>query len=283
MSHLSMLYTRISFSCLALLLIIGSIGCSSSAMDPEDPDNPAYLITENNTLVLFDLDNPSNAQSVGVITGLEAGDNILGIDFRPATGTLYLLGSGASLYTVNTSTGVAEHIASLTEDGTPLALDGTAFGVDFNPVPDRLRVVSTSGQNLRINVENGETIVDGDLMYADGDANHGTAPSIVAAGYTNSSAGAESTSLYVIDSNLDIVALQDPPNDGTLNTVGSLGANVTNTTAFDIQSPGNTAFAVVQGSSGPELHRINVSTGSATLVGSIGVSGNVRGLAIPTP
>ena len=34
-------------------------------------------------------------------------------------------------------------------------LDGTEFGVDFNPQVDRLRVVSNSGQNLRLHPDTG--------------------------------------------------------------------------------------------------------------------------------
>lgn len=49
--------------------------------------------------------------------------------------------------------------------------------------------------------------------------------------------------LYVIDSSLDILAIQDPPNDGVLNTVGSLGVDTNNRTAFDI-TPSGEAFAL---------------------------------------
>ena len=41
-----------------------------------------------------------------------------------------------------------------------VALAGASFGVDFNPTVDGLRVVSDTGQNLRVNVDNGMTNVD---------------------------------------------------------------------------------------------------------------------------
>ena len=38
-------------------------------------------------------------------------------------------------------------------------LSGTAFGIDFNPVVDRLRITSNAGQNLRTNVVSGGVMV----------------------------------------------------------------------------------------------------------------------------
>ncbi len=90
------------------------------------------------------------------ITGLTPGDQLVGIDFRPATGQLYGLstpGGGpgsAQLYIIATETAVA------TQVGAPNAvLGGTSFGFDFNPVPDRIRVVSNAGENLRLNPNDG--------------------------------------------------------------------------------------------------------------------------------
>ena len=39
-------------------------------------------------------------------------------------------------------------------------LSGTEFGVDFDDVSDRLRVVSDTGQNLRVDVDSGAVITD---------------------------------------------------------------------------------------------------------------------------
>ncbi|MEK2481574.1 DUF4394 domain-containing protein, partial [Lactobacillus acidophilus] len=77
-------------------------------------------------------------------------------------GLLYAVGSSGRIYTINTSSGAATVKATLTADATDTtlpftALSGTEFGVDLNPVADRLRVVSNTGQNLRINVDNGAT------------------------------------------------------------------------------------------------------------------------------
>ncbi|WP_461122865.1 DUF4394 domain-containing protein [Saccharothrix stipae] len=97
----------------------------------------------------------------------------------------------ARLYTVDPHTGHAVGI------GTAVALDGHAIGFDFNPTVDRIRLVTSKGQNLRLHPDTGAVAAtDGVLAHVDG----GSAPRVAAAGYTNSVAGATSTTLYAIDS-----------------------------------------------------------------------------------
>lgn len=268
--------------CFALLL---AAGCDSN--DPvREITQPAYVLDESQTLFMFDLANPQLTRRVGAITGLASGEQVVAMDFRPANGTLYLLGSTARLYTVNLTTGAATQVSMLTRSGSPLALAGTHFGMDFNPVPDRLRVISNTGQNLRINVDNGDTILDGALAYASGDPGSGTAPQAVAAAYTNSRRGTVSeTRLLVMDAGRNTLVLQNPPNDGVLNTLGALGVDIPATTAFDIRTSGSTneGFALVQVSGGSDLYTVNLTTGASTRVGRIGIGGTLRGLAIPTP
>jgi Domain of unknown function (DUF4394) len=101
------------------------------------------------------------------VTGLVPGTTLVGIDFRPATpGTLVgvgqLPGGSGNVYTIDTSTGAAAVINTIP------TLTGAAFGVDFNPVPNALRIVSDAGQNLRI-VAGGTGVVN-----TDGTLNPGT-------------------------------------------------------------------------------------------------------------
>lgn len=168
-------------------------------------------------------------------------------------------------------------------------------GIDFNPAADRLRIVGSNDQNFRINVDTGETFVDRTLTYANTDVNFGTNPNITAAAYTNSFLGAPSpagvtpptrtTQLFNIDSNLDALVLQNPPNDGGLTTIGTLGVDFSPTGGFDIftDTTGvNTAFAA----SDSTLYSVDLSSGAATLVGTIGGSRSLVGLAatpVPEP
>ena len=105
----------------------------------------------------------------------------------------------------------------------PLA--GASFGFDFNPTVDRIRLTSDARQNLRLNPDTGATAaVDGALTYAAGDPGAASTPRIVGSAYTNSVAGATTTQLFDLDAGRDALVLQNPPNNGTLVTVGSLGS-----------------------------------------------------------
>ena len=230
-------------------------------------------LTGDNTLVAFKSGQPNDTHTVSV-TGLDG--TLLGIDTRPANGMLYGITDNDTLYTINLETGEATFASSLS-----LPFNATSVsGFDFNPVADRLRLVGDNDQDFRINVDTGEVTVDGDLAFASDDANAGDDPSVTAAAYTNSFDGTTSTMLYDIDEAQDILVLQDPPNDGVLQTVGSLGIDFDRTGGFEIASmPSGTneAFAVTDST----LYSIDLGSGAATSLGAIG-SNNIhyRGLTV---
>jgi len=158
---------------------------------------------------------------------------------------------------------------------------GTISGFDFNPAADRLRLVGDNDQDFRINVDTGAVTVDGTLAFADGDANAGVNPNITAAAYTNSFDGTTSTQLYDIDTLLNQLVLQNPPNDGVLMTIGDLGVDFDTLGGFDILSDGmggNAAFAV----SNAMLYSIDLETGAAMNLGMVGNNAqlNIQGLAV---
>lgn len=237
-----------------------------------------FAVTSANNLVRFRSDTPGTIDATVGITGLQAGESILGIDVRPATRQIYALGNTGRLYTLNPTTGAATFVSTLST-----APSGASFGVDFNPVPDRLRSTSDADQNLRTNVDTGAVTVDTALAYATGDPNAGQNPNVVGSAYTNNFAGATTTTLYGIDSNLDILVRQDPPNSGTLNTVGPLGFNTSDAVGFDIANGSGTAFAVLTGTgvgAASGLYTINLTTGAATLIGNVGGTDGIRGITV---
>lgn len=251
---------------LALSLTFGMFGVQKLDASTPNPNVRAIALAPNNILVPLD-----SRRSIRV-TGVDG--NLQGIDFRPANGKLYGVTDTDKIYIINPDTGAATFVKSLTTsfDG------GFQSGFDFNPVPDRLRIVGSNDQNLRTNVDTGEVSVDKPLAYAVNDRNNGKNPNITAAAYTNNRAGATSTQMFVIDYDLDVLALQNPPNDGTLNTIGELGVNFDPIAGFDIvtDSKGaNTAFAI----SGSSLYTINLSTGAATKVSNLR-RGDFIGLAV---
>lgn len=248
---------------------------------------PIVALTTVNSLLRFDSLTPGATTSVALSgTGAE---QLVGIDFRPATGQLYGLGSASNLYIINALTGSASLVGPL---GVPL--NGSNFGTDFNPVVDRFRVTSTADQNLRINPNapggaGTGTIADGSLAYAPGDPNFGANPNVVGAAYENAVffARAGSTTLYAIDSGLNILVEQNPANAGTLVTEGPLGFDVPDMLGFDISGRSRIGYAAWATGNGPSaLYTIDIDTGAAALVGQIGASGGpqVRGLSVaPVP
>lgn len=239
-------------------------------------------LTTGGALVTFDSAAPGAASSPVAVSGLD-GQTLLGIDYRPATGQLYGLGSTGGVFILDPLTGSATQVTSLTTavppaaTAAPITPTGSNFGVDFNPVPDRFRIVSDADTNLRANVVGGATLTDGTLAYFAGsmtappDVNAGANPNVVAVGYTNSFAGATTTTLFGIDTVLDVLVTQNPPNAGTLNTVGGLGVNASDVAGFDISGATGTAYASLTVDGTSRLFTINLSTGAATEIGATGV------------
>lgn len=228
----------------------------------------------NNVLVTFPSDDPMDISKVK-IKGLEKKEKILGIDVRPLNGQIYALGSTSRLYVINRDTGVATAVSP-----TPLnpLVVGTSVSFDFNPTVDRIRIMTDAGQNLRAHPDTGAIVfVDASLAYAGGDPGFAAVPDVTACAYTNSDNNPETgTMLYDIDSTRGVLVLQDPPNAGTLNTVGPLGVDVTSVAGFDIAVSTGTAYASLVVKNGKKknlrasLFTINLATGAATEVGKIG-------------
>lgn len=231
----------------------------------------AVGLTTDNRLVAFDPKAPNTLTATTAITGMPAGETVVGIDVRPADRLLYALTNTGKVYTVDTATGAATLKSTLVADAADTTapypgLAGTVFSVDFNPVADRLRVISDLGQSLRINVDTGATTTDGDINRA--------APAMVlASAYSNSFAGTTSTVLYNLEANSDVLTRQDPPNNGTLVDIGSLGFNLTGMAGFDIAGGANglVLAALRNGASGPySLYTISLTTGAPSLYRNTG-------------
>jgi hypothetical protein len=199
---------------------------------------------------------------------------VLGIDVRPADNMLYAVGADGGIYTVDLKTGKATMKSKLEQN-----VDAkTMVTVDFNPVADRLRLMSNDGTSLRVNVDDGKVTTDGSHKFAETDMHKGEKPNVIAGAYSNSVKGTKETALYNIDGTIGALVKQAPPNDGVLNAIGKLGIKVT-TVAFDIWSDGNgknEAWLMA----GDWLHSVDLATGKATPSVQIkGVSG-VRDIAI---
>jgi hypothetical protein len=279
---------------------------------------PVAYVLSNNSLIAIDTASPGAASPPVGVTGLNAGDVLVGIDFRPQNGFLYGLGFNSAagtvqLYHVSHRTGQATAVGPsgtfVDGGGTPVPITGTSFGVDFNPTVDRVRVVTDAGQNFRMNPNTG-AFVDGDLggpagsvpgLNLDGAINGATA-TLDAAAYTNNQQNATVTTLYTLGAATNQLFIQNPPNAGTQTvpvnvTLNGSALDFTAANGFDILPGVNVAASnavatgaglaapTVGGVSG--LYTIDLTTGATSLIGPIGdgsmpVQGlTVQGEAVP--
>lgn len=225
----------------------------------EAPDVNFTALTADNMILTFNAKDLSTPITQMEITGLPSGENILSIDFRPATGQLYAVSSASKLYHINENSGAATELGM--GPFTP-TIDGENASLDFNPTVDRIRLVTESGQNLRLHPELGT------VVSIDGSINGGMNPRIGAVAYSDSYSGTTTTTLYDIDLEQDKLYQQVPPNDGGLVEVGDLGQDLEGMSDMDITPDNSIAFAVSPMDSKSRLYQINLTSGQATWVGT---------------
>ncbi len=262
-------------------------------------------------IITFDSNSPSVFTTSPLISGLNSGDVLMDIDVRPLNNVLYGIANSGNLYTINPVTGVA------TFNAAPASSVGTATSVDFNPVADRLRIISLNtainlggvnpGQlNFRLTPGTGVVSTDGTLSYAVGDINAGFAdrPNIVGSAYTNSFAGATTTTLYGLDNVVGpfgtqgfLVMHTGSPQFNSLSTVAALTLNgqpfdLADNTGFDISGATGFAYVTISNTNnlaplGDFLFRLNLATGQLTALGSgpINAQGvlNLEAIAVAVP
>ncbi len=257
-----------------------------------------WVLTESNHLVNVNPSTPSTVVQSVALSGLESGDDIVGIDYRVAYGDMYALAQSGRIYLINTSTGQAV----LVNGSEPVSyLQGKTFGFDFNPAADKLRVVGNGDLNLRLHPDNGSVVdfdkkaaglqIDPALAFAPSDSHFGAKPDIVAAAYTYNTANEKLTTNYAIDRHLNALLMQGTkegvkpsvsPNLGVLYTIGNLGLGDVTDASMDISDINNIALAAVTIKSQTEtlLVSIDLETGKATSLGVLGNGDKVKGFAI---
>lgn len=273
--------------CLVTLLFIGSTIAGAA---------PILVLSPFNRLLRIDSTTGDFVQSQTTVTGLQPGETLLAIDFRPSNGKLYGITDASRLYLINTNTGAATQVGS---GSFSPPLDAGGFndaGFDFNPVTDLIRVVTPTGQNLRLNPDTGAVVVDNALAFAAGDPNAGRAASVSAAAYSNNVSGAASTTLYTIVNGTPfgtlpfVLATQGSPggtpvspNTGQLFTVGNVNGIFDLPVGLDI-APDGTAYALINGTDTfNRFFTVNLSSGALSLFATLGQNFKLRDLAVVLP
>lgn len=228
-------------------------------------------------------------KSTRTIVGLPSGVQLVGIDFRPKTGELFGIGSNSQpfrLLLTEATTAAAYPIGG----GFTPGLSGANFGVDFNPVPDAIRIVSDSGMNYRVS-----PITGTQGMGSPDAALNPAGVQIVGAGYSNSSINNTQpvgmvTTLFTIDAAANTLNTQGSPggsptspNTGTQIPVGPLGVDVGSAVGFDVTGPFAGPAGVLTNVAGGKttLYSVNLVNGQTAKVGNV-VTVNKKGKAKPT-
>lgn len=272
-----------TFTFLALLAGVAPVALAQEAL---------VGVTTTGNVVRFNSNAPGTLLSNLPITGLNQGDRIQGIDFRPQTGEIIALGETTQLYSLNAFTGVATPIGS----GFTPGLDGgalTRHAIDINPTVDRVRVVGSGAQNRRLNPVNGAAVspaLDTNLSYSP-PVGLGLPPRAVAVAYTNSVFGAPvgSTREYILDSLNNVLGEvgSQAGGNGSFNggviastfavRLGSTTLDFSDNAGLDISAATGLAYASLDLQTDPAgsptgLYTIDLASGQATLLGNAGVS-----------
>jgi hypothetical protein len=295
----------------ALVAALACLGAGGAPAAFAAPAQQAFALSDNR-LLTFDPATPGDA-TTKPITGIVAGETLVGIDVRPQNGMLYGLGVNA---TANTATlyvigreigqagvvGTASGVAFTTNGVTAVDLPAADYGFDVNPAADRVRVTTASGLNFRVNPNTGAA-VDGDNggsvtsgVNPDGALN-GATTSVSGAAYTNERVNTTISTLYTLSAASDQLSIQNPPNAGTETlgqnvTVAGTPVNFSAVGGFDID-PDVTAvasnapvtsgdgYAVLTIGAATHLYRVSLTDGAATDLGPIGDgSAAIQGLAL---
>jgi hypothetical protein len=288
-----------------------SVGADSDpfTQSVSSPTVNAHALVGGNSIAAFATSFAPGLEAPLPLLGVAAGETIVSIDRRPQNGFLYGLGfnptaGSVQLYAISTVTGFASPVgasgAFVDADGvTPVPVGagaGTTFGIDFNPTVDRVRVVNSAGQNFRMNPNNG-AFVDGNAGVAgvnrDGSVN-GATTAVQETAYTNSAPGVTVTTQYAVDSTIDAVCIQNPPNNGTQTMCQTFSMPVDAVVGFDIapQVTVATSNAPATGSGVAVLRLGGAVTESLVTIdltsGTVGTpvqlgSGGIQGLALHSP
>lgn len=288
-------------SVLRLAPLAGALLVSACALGTAEPVGPPaketiHAVTASGRLLSFNAGQPQKILTDKPLSGLRSGERLVGIDYRVAKGQLFGLGASGQLYRIDAATAAATAI------GTPASLpEGREFGFDFNPTVDRIRVVSDAGFNLRLHPDTGAVIdadaaqpgvqLDGRLAYDAADRMAGHAPRIVAAGYTYNKDNEKITTNYALDGAAGTLVHQGTkegvapavsPNTGRLYTVGMLGTGPFERASLDISDVSNAAFAGINAIAGrpTRWYRIDLASGAATFIGTVGGGEPITGSAI---
>lgn len=277
--------------CKPVLFTLAAAALLAACATPTETIGPprkemVFAVTAAAELIKFNAGQPQKVLARLPLKGLAAGDTLVGLDYRVSRGVLFALSASGRLYTLDTATAELKPVGT----AAPLALQGQTVGFNFNPVADRIRVVTDSGQNLRLHPETGAVAAtDPALAYAAGDTHAGQAPKLAAAAYTYNKSNDKLTTNYAIDRSTGLLVTQGTvegitpavsPNTGLLRSVGPLGTGAVEHAALDIADTDNAALAALRQGGRTRLHLVDLASGRASMIGTVADGRAIWGMAI---
>lgn len=284
---------------LVVSLLISTLALGPAEAQPLQAGQPPgneqlFAINDRGELLRFRAGKPNVILARKRIAGLD--EDVRGMDFRVSHGRLYVLGASGRLYMLDTDAAQATPLGE-----APLALPAVETGFDFNPTVDRMRVALADGTNLRAHPETGAQVDadpraegvqrDGALVYAPGDVHAGWPALISGVAYTYNKKNDKLTTNFAIDGARGTLVTMgsregvEPvvsPNGGQVFTVGPLKTGPLTGVSFDISDAHNSAYLAASrvGDTRTHLFRVNLDTGEATYLASVGKKERIRALAI---
>ncbi|MEW6118568.1 MAG: DUF4394 domain-containing protein [Pseudomonadota bacterium] len=284
----------LALSALLVTLVAGTSAAQVLEARQAPGNESLFAINERGELLHFRAGAPNKILSRKKIAGLD--EDVRGMDFRVSHGALFVLGASGRLYTLDTETAQAKPVGD-----AALALPTVETGFDFNPAVDRMRVALADATNLRAHPVTGGQVDsdpkadsvqrDGVLIYAPGDTHAGWPALVNGVAYTYNQKNDELTTNFAIDGargNLVTMGSREgvepsvSPNGGLVFTVGSLKTGPITAVSFDISDVHNSAYLAASrvGDTRTHLFRVNLESGEATYLSSIGKKERIRGMAI---
>ncbi len=282
--------------CVAAACAVVMGAAQAQALEAKQPpgNESLFAINARGELLHFRAAAPQKILARKKIAGLD--EDVRGMDFRVSHGVLFVLGASGRLYTLDTGTAEAKPVGD-----APLTLPMVETGFDFNPTVDRMRVALADGTNLRAHPVTGAQVDfdakadgvqrDGNLVYAPGDLHAGWPALINGVAYTYNQKNDKLTTNFAIDGargtlvtmgSREDVSPAVSPNGGQVYTVGPLKTGPVTAVSFDISDVHNSAYLAASrtGDTRTHLFRVNLDTGEATYLASVGKKERIRALAI---
>ena len=254
-------------------------------------------LSPDNELIFMTAFHSITETGVVPIAGLRSGVNIIAIDMHPKTKVLYGLSSESIIYQINTSTGAIRPLGPAFKPPISAGL----IGFDVDPNLNLVRVMTSSLQNLKISLLNGQVIGQDLYFHIPGAAINGIAYGPVSTlggggtgggglggGGTGGGLGTGGTAgnkapLYAINLGNQSLYKQTPNGTGTPILIGVTGWEWTAEGGFDI-GPNNIGYTVQfgignhpQGAADADdftteeyrLHYINLTNGVTSSYGTV--------------